>query len=325
MDVSKLPSKIRDYEILNKIGAGRYGTAFRVYSHRYHCEFCLKVISSNESTSDQLTQYLFKKEAETLRLVGHVYVIRLYDYFQEGDYYYLVTEYCSHDTLAHALETSGAMDLPTIRVVFRQILEAICFIHSLNIVHRDIKPANIAFDGLDRPKILDWGYSTLVKDGQLLNTFCGSFPYVSPECVSKVPYDGKMCDIWALGVTLFYMAFKKSPWEGKHQNEQVTNLLHADFCVPPTDPALADLIRRMIRVQPEQRITANEALKHEFFRATCPPILKPRSISARPRMLIPKYSSAMNDKNANQISSNRYFSKRARSIVGMRIPHPANI
>ncbi|OHT16057.1 Phosphorylase b kinase gamma catalytic chain, liver/testis isoform [Tritrichomonas foetus] len=292
MDLASIPTMIRDYQVLGKIGTGRYGTAFRVFSHRYKCDFCLKVISANDQTTPQLTRFLFNKEAETLRKVGHINVIRLYDYFQEGDYFYIVTELCGDGTLANYLDENEKMDITMLKVTFRHILEAISFIHSLNICHRDIKPANIGFDSLKRPKILDWGYSTVVQEGQKLTTYCGSYPYVAPECVSRTPYDGKMCDIWALGVTLYVMALGQDPWTGKHQNEKMTQIVTGSYCIPPGDTLLSDLIRKMLRVQPEQRITASEALKHEFFRVGCQ-LLKPKSVSARAKMILPKYSSIM--------------------------------
>lgn len=268
-------SRIREYEVKEKIGTGRYGTAYKVYSTKYLMEFCMKVISNNDTSSDPFTAFLFKKEAETLKKVGHLNVIRLYDYFSEDGNFYIVTELCSLGTLENYLQNKGVMSSDELRTVFSPLIEALAFIHSMNIVHRDIKPANIGFDRLWRPKLIDWGYSTEVKEGEILTSYCGSFPYVCPECLKKVPYDGKRCDIWAFGVTLYVMAFGKIPWgENIPQNEILTNLVNANFVCPTEDIILSDLITRLIRVQPDLRLTAAETMKHPFFgsRAICRPL-----------------------------------------------------
>ncbi|OHT07442.1 hypothetical protein TRFO_24333 [Tritrichomonas foetus] len=372
-----LSSEIRDYTILSKIGNGRYGTAYKVFSKKYHCEFCMKVITQAEYSSEELTQFLFKKEAETLRRVGHKNVIRLYDYFHEGDYYFIVTEYCSNGTLQsylderananhnqiinstndkqnhdskispsnanispisdsiniHSLNNenqSSQINLPSINgnlgtendtkrnkrheiqsnthiifgpgergnqkethylgmdgdmlySVFKQIYEAIAFIHSLNIVHRDIKPCNIAFDSLMRPKILDWGYSTVIQEGEKLKSFCGTFPFVAPECLSKAPYDGKKYDMWSLGVTLYMMAFGKMPWKGKLFSEQVESLMNANYDFPENHPNakpdLMNLIKNLLKVNPNERLSAIEALEHPYFKKCSALVSSPISSS----------------------------------------------
>ncbi|OHT02843.1 hypothetical protein TRFO_29915 [Tritrichomonas foetus] len=325
-------------EIVERIGRGRYGIAYKAFSRRYNRDFCLKIITN--STSDPLTANLCRKEAETLRLVGHVNVVRLYDFFEENDAFYIVMEYCPGENIQHYIDTNVCFSECQIACYFRQLLQAMSYFHSLDIVHRDIKPSNIAFDATGRPKILDWGYSTLVpranihqnhnnkkdeithseknanrkktaKEGiysgntlgdhlwnsktesdkninhtnpnhtnvlhtsgchvkprfpengecHKLNSYCGSIPFSPPECINRIPYDGKKADIWSLGVTLYICAFGKDPWNGLKEN-----LKNAVFtCPEESDPKLVDLIQRMIVVNPDDRISAQEALRHEFF------------------------------------------------------------
>ncbi|OHT09200.1 hypothetical protein TRFO_22040 [Tritrichomonas foetus] len=351
----------QSYRIKEKIGKGRYGSVFVADSVQYHCEFCLKVITSTTEERD-LAQYLFKQEAETLRKVGHQNVVRLYDYFEENGNFYILMELCPGMNMMQRIEKFGSIEKNELVIIFRQLLDAMKYFHMLNIVHRDIKPANIAFDSINRPKILDWGYSTTIRsknstnhynnaqnnnsqknhsqsnysqnnnsqnnnfqnnhsqnnnfqnnhsqnnnfqnnhsqnnnsqknhsqnnhsqinhslnnnaqnsnsqndskhsqidDCELLNTFCGSIPFIAPECLLRIPYDGKKSDIWSMGVTLFVAAFGYEPW-----NNSRDNLLNAKMAFPENaDPILVDLIKKMVCVNPSQRISAADALNHPFF------------------------------------------------------------
>ena len=255
-------------EVQERIGKGRYGTVYRVISRQWGCEFCLKVISNTES--DPITRYLFNQEAQTLRLVGHNNVVRLYDYFEEDGIFMLLLEYCPNGSLQNMIDREGPFPIQTLRTVFRQLFEATKFFHGINVCHRDIKPANIASDRLWRPKLLEWGYSTVVKDGELLNTFCGSLPYTPPECVSRIPYDGRKADMWSLGVTLFVCAFARDPWTERGKNEDMKPAILAARIRfdDNTNPELKDLISRLLRVNPDERLSAEEALTHPFFN-TC--------------------------------------------------------
>lgn len=289
----KRPQRVREYEIKEKIGVGRYGTAFRAFSQHYKTDFCIKVIDNSHEPTPTLIRYLFNKEAETLRLVGHPNVVRLYDYFEYENQFYIVLEYCPKGSFKMKLDKTGVFDLNEIRVYFTGIVEAIAYFHSLNVVHRDLKPANFAFDKINRPKILDWGFSTQCKEGELLNTYCGSHPYIPPECVLREPYDGKMCDMWALGISIYMCAFNRNPWvhDTEHNENQQENLLTGKLYMPfDANPVLADLLNHLIQVDPLKRLSAEQVLDHPFFQGVrIRPIYKKEPYSAH--VLIPKLKS----------------------------------
>lgn len=250
---------IRGLDIKERVGRGRYGTVYRVVSRQWGCDFCLKIISNAEA--DPLTRYLFTQEAETLRLVCHINVVRLYDYFEEDGNFLIVLEYCPNGSLQSMIDSTGPLSMVSIRVLFKQIFDATKYFHSIRICHRDLKPANIACDRLGRPKILDWGYSTVVQEGQLLDTYCGSFPYTPPECVKREPYDGRKADMWSLGVTLYVCAFGRDPWRQSRDRLLAGELTFDEGA----NPQLCDLVTRLVRVNPDERLSAEEALSHPFF------------------------------------------------------------
>ena len=89
------------------------------------------------------------------------------------------------------------------------------------IIHRDIKPENLLIDENDRVKITDFGLSLFAKNGNdLVRNVAGSSLFFSPEiCIGNVTYRGKKSDVWALGVTLYYMVFKKYPFMARSRDD----------------------------------------------------------------------------------------------------------
>ena len=253
-----------DYQVLEVLGKGRYGTASRVFSRKYNCEFCMKVILKDPSQERDM-RAMFHRETEVLRKVGHPNVVRLYDFYETPTTFNIVMENCAHGTLNAFCEGGKTMPLPRLRVLFRQIIDAIACFHSINIAHRDIKPSNIALDDIDRPKIIDWGFSIQCAEGELSQTFCGTFPYVAPECLKKVPYDPKISDMWSIGVTMYVMAFGHHPFEDQFDNVAVGKAIRGEYTIPPTDLVFRALLTSLMKVEPKERLTARDALSHPFF------------------------------------------------------------
>ena len=97
---------------------------------------------------------------------------------------------------------------------FHQIVEAIHYSHENDIIHRDIKMENIIIDKNKTVKVIDYGFGLMIPSDRFLNLLCGTPFYMSPEIVSKKNYTGKPCDVWALGVLLYYIVCGTFPFKG---------------------------------------------------------------------------------------------------------------
>jgi calcium/calmodulin-dependent protein kinase kinase 2 len=103
------------------------------------------------------------------------------------------------------------------RKYFRQLISAVEYCHECaQIIHRDIKPENILIDSNDDVKLSDFGVSFMMENGSdQIETSAGSYYYFSPEACLGATYKGRKSDIWACGVTLYFMTYKCYPFESK--------------------------------------------------------------------------------------------------------------
>ena len=101
------------------------------------------------------------------------------------------------------------------KMLFRQTVEAMDYLHKKNVAHRDIKLENILLDESHKIKIIDFGFSVTTQKDKLLNIFCGTPSYMSPEIATKKDYHGWHADVWALGVLLFVFLCGKFPFKGR--------------------------------------------------------------------------------------------------------------
>lgn len=126
-------------------------------------------------------------------------------------------EFISNTSMHGYIKTFENRRIPEkeVRIIFRQIVEGVNYLHSSNFVHRDIKLENILIDKKDKKiKIIDFGFSVSIQADKKLNMFCGTPSYMAPEIVSKQDYNGKFVDVWALGILLFTMLCGKFPFKG---------------------------------------------------------------------------------------------------------------
>ena len=116
-------------------------------------------------------------------------------------------------------------------------------------------------DGEGNPKLIDFGFSTCLRKNKKVRIFCGTPSYMSPQILKRVPYAGEAADIWALGVLLFVMLSGSFPFTGRNDKELYSRINNRSFhysrCIKQEE---RDIIDKMIRVNPEKRITAEELL-----------------------------------------------------------------
>jgi calcium-dependent protein kinase len=127
---------------------------------------------------------LYFEELQTLKKLDHPNILKIYEVFEDKNQFYVVTEYCKGCELFDKIISEGAFTENEAAKTIKQILQAISYCHSMNVIHRDLKPENILIDKEmnNELKIIDFGASILVKDkGQKLSETHGTAYYIAPE------------------------------------------------------------------------------------------------------------------------------------------------
>lgn len=262
------------YKLKQIIGSGYFGNvrlAVR-FNGVTNEKFAVKSIAK-EKVSKRL---LLKRELETLHEVDHPNIIKLYEIYEDDLYLHLVMELCSGGELLDRI--MGKQGLPEIEAanLTYQILHAIHHLHSMKISHRDIKAENILYSTTDPAseiKVIDFGLANKFADELEMNSIVGTPYYVAPEVLHK-KY-GPECDIWSVGVLMYFMLSGRPPFDGDSKKEIYVKILTADYSfedvVWQTVSAKAkDLIRKLLCKSRKARITADNAMDHAWFKAMLP-------------------------------------------------------
>ena len=242
------------YEYINLIGHGNFSSVFLCRSKKYNENFAVKRVANNTVTAS---------EFEALTSLNHPYIIKLYEFFNEGDSQYLVMEYCPNGSLLQ----KGQLNYHEFKYYAKQTLEALAFCHSQKIAHRDIKPDNIFLDKYYHAKIADFGFAKEFQSSAKSTERCGSLMYCSPEILNDSSFNPFQADVWALGITFYYMATGKFPYSHYPLEalEQAVMLGLIDFSKVELNQKIKSLIVKMTAKIPRLRPSFEELLKHPLF------------------------------------------------------------
>lgn len=243
------------YEYLKTIGAGSFSQVFLCKSLKYNYLFAVKRVNNSK---------VIDSEINTLIYLNHPHIIRLYEIFNEDEYQYLVMEYCKNDTI----KEKGKLDSEQFIYYSKQILEAISYCHSLKIAHRDIKPENIFLDHYDRIKLADFGFAKQFDNGAISNERCGSIMFCAPEIVKdQSSFNPFQADIYALGITFFYMATGKLPFSNSSADHLKRSIIfnQIDFSKYKVKSEIKSMILKMVSKNPISRPTINSLLRMPLY------------------------------------------------------------
>jgi serine/threonine protein kinase len=250
------------------VGRGSMSTVFSAIHSKSRLPVAIKQIHLNRIRGHTASEVM-AFENRLLKSVDSHFITKFFQVIQTEDSVFTVMEFVQNDTLL-ALLNQTKLPIAEILRIFCQLVCAVSYLHQdLNLVHRDIKIENILFDEFLNVKLADFGLAKLVCGSDpKLTTVCGSMPYCAPEVFQRVPY-GKPVDIWSLGVCLYAMVYGKLPFASTTNSGLVDNILRAEPEIQPTtSPMVADLLTRMLKKSPEERIRIEEIAQHPWIRTS---------------------------------------------------------
>ena len=174
---------------------------------------------------------------------------------------------CGGDLLSFVRKRSK-LNEQTAKFIFRQIVEALQYIHSQKIVHRDIKLDNILIDLNNTIKVCDFGVSKQIT-GELLHDQCGTPAYIAPEILLNQGYEGYGVDIWSSGVVLYAMLSGTVPFKATNMTDLHRLILGGTYApIKEISPEALNLLTGILDVNPKRRLTVEQILNHEWLRST---------------------------------------------------------
>jgi len=219
------------YEFIQWIKSGGYGQVFlakKIYTEK---EYAIKQIDTNNFSTEEV--YNISRENLILRTMNHKNVIKLYDSFMYDKKFFTVMDYAKGGELTVLLEgkdgnKNNKLSENECKKIFKQIYDAVCYIHERNIIHRDLKPNNILF--LDEEKthvvIIDFGISGFSNGNNREKIKAGTTMFLAPETACGKEYcSNRKLDIWAMGIILYRMVEGVYPFDGKNSKEIINNIL----------------------------------------------------------------------------------------------------
>ena len=265
----------KSYEFIKELGKGSYGQVFRCQNKiNGNVYACKKMSKKKIKNKDQ-----FKTEINLLRATDHPNIIKLYEIYEDNKYIYLIMEECSggefFDSLAKRAKEKKMYTEKECAKIFKQILEAVNYLHAHGVCHRDLKPENILFSNVADDsclKLIDFGLSKVIDGDKNLKGAVGTTFYMAPEVITG-NYNEK-CDIWALGVILYIMLCGKPPFYSQNEEELKKNIcsMKYTFDYPEfkkVSQDAIDLIKKIL-VPPEKRLSAAEILQTPWIKENAP-------------------------------------------------------
>lgn len=221
---------------------------------------------NKQGLTDELSKKKILYETNIMRTLRHLSITKILETFETEKHMLIIMEYISGGNLQSFLKKRRKLIEKTAKILFKQIIEGIRYMHSQNIVHRDIKLENVLIDLNNNIKICDFGVGKIIKPNTILRDQCGTPVYMAPEIIMNKGYEGFPVDIWSSGVALYIMLSGNVPFN----RGQKTDLDYAIINQQPSpiegiSPEADDLVQRLLNKNPNERPTAEEVLNHPWL------------------------------------------------------------
>lgn len=251
------------YKLEKTLGKGQTG----LVKMGIHCvtgkRVAIKIVNREKLSESVLMKV--EREIAIMKLIEHPHVLGLFDVYENKKYLYLVLEHVSGGELFDYLVKKGRLTPKEARRFFRQIISALDFCHSHNICHRDLKPENLLLDDKNNIRVADFGMASLQVEGSMLETSCGSPHYACPEVIRGEKYDGRKADVWSCGVILYALLVGALPFDDDNLRQLLEKVKKGVFHIPHfVSPECQNLLRGMIEVNPELRLTLEQIHRHSW-------------------------------------------------------------
>ncbi|XP_073004603.1 probable serine/threonine protein kinase IRE isoform X1 [Typha latifolia] len=297
-------TSIEDFEILKPISRGAFGRVFLAKKRVTGDLFAIKVLKKADMIRKNAVESILA-ERNILISARNPFVVRFFYSFTCRDNLYLVMEYLNGGDLYSLLRNLGCLEEEMARTYIAEVVLALEYLHSLNVIHRDLKPDNLLISRDGHIKLTDFGLSKVglinstddlsgpdvsnaslsgdsgptraaqraqKREQRRKQSAVGTPDYLAPEILLGIPH-GQTADWWSVGVILFELIVGIPPFNAEHPQIIFDNIMNRDIPWPQIPEEMSyeayDLINKLLIENPLQRIGATgagEVKAHPFFR-----------------------------------------------------------
>uniref|UniRef100_A0A1B6LIQ3 Aurora kinase n=1 Tax=Graphocephala atropunctata TaxID=36148 RepID=A0A1B6LIQ3_9HEMI len=253
---------LNDFEIGAPMGKGKFGRVYLAREKSTHAVVALKMLFKSELVKSGM-QHQLVREIEIQGHLNHPNVLKMHTYFTSNKHIFLVLEFAAGGELYRYLQIQPHKvfdEKKTAKYVY-QVADALHYCHLNNVIHRDIKPENLLLTLEGDIKLADFGWSVHVGNSRR-KTMCGTLDYLPPEMVKNREYDEKV-DNWCLGILCYEFLVGKPPFESSDSKQTFRKIAEVAVTYPSTiPPGAKDLISRLLKFKPEDRLSLPNVMKH---------------------------------------------------------------
>ena len=259
------------YEIIDKLEVGEFEESYKV---KKKSSGEMRVIKRfNKKGEDNMLKYLdLPKVCNIMKLAEgenheNENTIKYFESFETDDEFAIVEELYDEDLFA-LIKRKKTFNVEEIKKILSQLNNTFRIMHKNKIVHRDIKPENIFLNYKNEEKseyvvkLGDYCVSDIITN-EYLDLMVGTAVYMAPEIINGGKYNEK-CDLWSLGILIYMLYFNEKPFKSKAHSAPIDSS-DLEKLKKSSNDCLDDLIRKLLVIDPKERIGWTEYFEHPFF------------------------------------------------------------
>mmetsp|Transcript_4732 Transcript_4732/g.10265 ORF Transcript_4732/g.10265 Transcript_4732/m.10265 type:complete len:876 (-) Transcript_4732:168-2795(-) len=253
------------------LGKGGFAKVYWCTSLDTNRHYAVKIVPKANLVKSRARQKL-QAEIKIHRSLKHGNVCEYKHFFEDKENCYILLELCQNQSMNEMIKRRKRLTEPEVKYYMKQLLEAVQYMHDVNVIHRDLKLGNLFLDKNLTVKVGDFGLATRLSNSEeKRKTICGTPNYIAPEVIDgnkeKRGHSFEV-DVWSMGVICFTTLVGKPPYESKDVKSTYQRILANQYEFPshiPISRHARELISAMLQTNPQKRPTLEQMSQHPFF------------------------------------------------------------
>ncbi|GLI65982.1 hypothetical protein VaNZ11_009669 [Volvox africanus] len=266
---------MNNYHIYEKIGHGKHSTVYKGRKKKTISYYAIKSV-------DKTQKARVLQEVRTMHALDHRNILKFYAWYETTNHLWLILEYCVGGDLMSLLRQDVRLPESSVHDFARDLVTALQYLHSKEIIYCDLKPSNILLDENGRMKLGGFGLSRRLADinkkplQALPQAMRGTPCYMAPELFSEGATHSTASDLWAVGCVLYECSMGRPPFLNSSFNQLVHEILNNEpQPIPGASEAYHDMITRLLDKNPATRIRWKDLCAHRFWQVKLPQLELP--------------------------------------------------